>query len=103
MPHLFDLTPAAKADLADIARYTNNKWGKIKAMKYARRLDQCFLRIAKGKDSSKAPLPNHDAIRVCRCEHHFVFYLKTTEKPIILAVLHERMDLIERLKERLPS
>ncbi|MEZ5918976.1 MAG: type II toxin-antitoxin system RelE/ParE family toxin [Alphaproteobacteria bacterium] len=103
MPHSYDLTPAAKADLANIARYTADKWGKAQAIKYAELLDQCFLRIADGKDRSKTILPKNDAVHVCRCEHHYVFYIQTKEKPVVIAVLHERMDLMKRLKERLPD
>jgi len=101
--HLFTLTPCAKEDLADIARYTVKEWGKPQALKYAGLLDVCFENIAQGKDISRAIFPNNQVVRVCRCKHHYVFYLKKNEMPVILAVLHERMDLMERLKKRLPS
>lgn len=98
---LFILTPGAKQDLTDIAHYTSKKWGTSQALKYATSLDLCFKDIAQGKDISKTVLPDNRAVRVCRCEHHYVFYLKKDEMSVILAVLHERMDLIEQLKERL--
>ncbi len=103
MSRPFKLAHTAKADLSDIARYTAGKWGKRQALKYASLLDQCFQRIAEGKDISKTILPHNDVVRVCRCEHHYIFYLNQENGPIILAILHERMDLIERLKKRLPS
>lgn len=103
MPLLFKLTPAARTDLADIARYTADKWGKRQALKYADLLDQCFQQIAEEKDISKTILPHNEFVRVCRCEHHCVFYFRQEKDPVILAVLHEKMDLIERLKERLPK
>ncbi|MDD3181903.1 MAG: type II toxin-antitoxin system RelE/ParE family toxin [Alphaproteobacteria bacterium] len=103
MPRSFKLAPAAKTDLADIARYTADKWGKKQALKYASLLDQWFQKIAEGKDISKAILPHNESVRVCRCEHHYVFYLRQEKGQVILAVLHEKMDLIERLKERLPQ
>ncbi len=97
----FELTPAAKDDIADIARYTVQKWGKPQAMKYADLLDACFHKIARGEDISKTVLLHQKHIRVCKCEHHYIFYLRKDERAIILAVLHERMDLMERLKARL--
>lgn len=103
MPRSFKLTNAVKADLSDIARYTADKWGKRQALKYADLLDQCFQQIAEEKDISKTILPHNAFVRVCRCEHHYVFYLRQEKGPVILAVLHEKMDLIERLKERLPK
>jgi hypothetical protein len=41
--------------------------------------------------------------RFVPCEHHYVFFTKPPGAPVlILAVLHERMDLVARLKQRLP-
>jgi toxin ParE1/3/4 len=40
--------------------------------------------------------------QVTRCEHHYVFYLPPEgQKPRIIAVLHENMDLLARLEDRL--
>ena len=39
----FKLTPAANADLKDIARYTERKWGKEKRNQYLIALDSRFL------------------------------------------------------------
>jgi len=40
----------------------------------------------------------------CSCEHHYVFYLRPDgQKPHILAVLHEHMDLLARLDDRLST
>lgn len=39
---------------------------------------------------------------VVPCGRHFVFYLKK-EPAEIIAVLHERMDFLARLKNRLPK
>src|SRR5436853_497261 len=39
---------------------------------------------------------------VSRCKHHYVFQLVRNKKcPLMLAVLHENMDLIGRIHERL--
>jgi hypothetical protein len=39
---------------------------------------------------------------VSHCEHHFIFYLHPEgQKPRILAVFHENMDVLVRLAERL--
>ena len=41
-------------------------------------------------------------LRVRRAGHHYVFCLPDDDQPaLILAILHERMDLIARLQERL--
>lgn len=41
-------------------------------------------------------------LRMARCEHHYVFCLPREGAPaLIAAILHERMDLITRLGNRL--
>jgi plasmid stabilization system protein ParE len=98
----YELTREADADLADIARYTILEWGMEQANWYMDKLDQCFQKIGTkivfGRTFSKR-MPD---VFVTRCEHHFVFYLHpSAEKPVILAVLHERMDMVNRLQDRL--
>ena len=40
----------------------------------------------------------------CSCEHHYVFYLRPDgQKPRILTVLHEPMDLLARRGDRLST
>ena len=39
-------------------------------------------------------------IYVHRCEQHYIFFLPN-EGPIVLAILHARMDFMRRLQERL--
>lgn len=41
-------------------------------------------------------------LRMMRCEHHYVFCLPRWSAPaLVVAILHERMDLMVRLTERL--
>lgn len=40
--------------------------------------------------------------RVSRCQHHYVFFVRDEiSNVLILAVLHENMDLIARIRDRL--
>ena len=99
---LYALTPAAEADLRDIARYTLRQWGERQARRYARLLEAGFRRIAEGRAVSKTFSERYPQVWVTRCEHHYVFYLHPEgQKPRILAVLHEHMDLLARLEDRL--
>jgi toxin ParE1/3/4 len=100
----YELTPAAEADLRDIVRYTLRQWGERQARRYARLLEAGFRTIAEGRAVSRAFSERYPQVRVTRCEHHYVFYLHPEgQKPRILAVLHENMDLLARLGERLSS
>ena len=47
-------------------------------------------------------LPHRPELRVARCQYHYAFYLlRAKQSPLILAVFHERMDLMQRLRDRL--
>lgn len=96
------LTPSAEDDLKDIARYTLKQWGKKQSLQYASLLETRFLEIADRTSLSHSFSERYPQIQVIRCEHHYIFYIHPEGKrPCIIAVLHERMDRIGRLKNRL--
>ena len=70
--------------------------------RYTGRLETCFRRIAEGRARSRSFSARYPQVRVTRCEHHYVFYVQPEgQKPLIFAVLHERMDMLTRIGERL--
>ena len=93
---------AAAADLRAIARYTIDQWGEPQARRYLRQLEAASAAVATGRGVSKdlsAALPG---LRSVQSGSHFIFCLPRDGQPaLILAVLHERMDLMSRLKDRL--
>lgn len=98
----YDLTPAAEADLRDIVRYTLRQWGARQAQRYVRLLEAGLRMIAEGRAVSRTFSERYPQVRVTRCEHHYIFYLHPEgQKPRILAVLPEHMDLLARLGDRL--
>jgi toxin ParE1/3/4 len=99
----YDLTLAAQADIEEIARYSLDQWGESKARDYAARLDACFDRIAAGHAVCRTVSRTFPQVQATRCERHIVFFLPVAGgKPRIIAVLHERMEMLIRLKDRLP-
>ena len=99
----YRLTQLAEEDMKDIARYTLKKWGKDQSMCYAGKLERCFRGIAAETVHSRSFSERYPQVKVCHCEHHYVFYicLPGDNQPVIIAVLHERMDMLVRLKSRL--
>lgn len=98
----YELTKDAEADLEAIARYTIEEWGETQAESYLRKISQCFKKIAREKIVSRTFSEKFPDARVVRCEHHYIFYIfPEGEKPIVFAVLHERRDMLARLKDRL--
>lgn len=98
----YELTPSAAEDLKAIARYTLEQWGEKQCLRYAEMLEERFRSIAAGAVISKTFSKRFPKVLVNRCEHHYIFYLHPKgARPHILAVLHERMEMVARLKTRL--
>ena len=96
----YDLTLAAEEDLRGIWSYTFDTWGSDQADRYLDQIEACCEAIGNGRTSGKGNAALPDGVRVHRCEHHYIFWV-TGDRPIVIAVLHERMDLVNRLKDRL--
>jgi plasmid stabilization system protein ParE len=43
----------------------------------------------------------YPSLRMIHCEHHFIFCLPRENAPVlVVAILHERMDLMTRVADR---
>ena len=96
----YRFAPAADEDLTDIWLYSYATWGEDQADRYIEALHACCERIAAG-DAATRPVFNLDCIHTHHCRHHVLFFTTEGDEIVILAILHERMDLIERLRDRL--
>jgi len=96
------LTAAAEADLRDIIRYTRQQWNDAQVRRYIAKLEKGIKRLAEGEGAFKNLNDVDPALRVALCEHHYVFCLeRDSAQPLIVAIFHERMDLLARLGHRL--
>jgi plasmid stabilization system protein ParE len=99
----WQLTQAADADLRAIIRYTRDEWGAEQARSYARALEQAIQALADHPQRHRTLPQVHPDVRIARYRQHLIFALPRADRPtLILAILHERMDLITRLAHRLP-
>lgn len=98
----YQLTLAAEDDLRGIWRYTYDKWGPEQADMYLDQIGDCLDAIGLGRVHSRSSDKLPDGVYVYRCQKHFIFWIDI-DNLIIIAVLHERMDVVERLKDRLLS
>ena len=98
----FELTLPAEQDLKEIARYTLTKWGRKQSLHYAGLLENRFREIAARAAHSRSFSERYPQVRVSRCEHHYIFHIYPKEKPpCIIAVLHEKMAVLNWLKNRI--
>lgn len=96
----YKLTNKAVEDLNDIWEYTIEKWSEEQADKYYNLLLKRFQEIA---DNSKLG-KNYQGIKKelfgLKTNRHIIFYRKSIDKPLeITRILHERMDLKNRINE----
>lgn len=96
----YRFTRSAREDLIDIWLYTQETWDEVQADVYQDALHLCCERIAAGRVQARH-VPGLDGVRAYRCQHHYLFFVEQNSAVIILAVLHERMNLVERLRDRL--
>ncbi|MCL4706004.1 type II toxin-antitoxin system RelE/ParE family toxin [bacterium] len=92
------ITPKTRADLRDISRYTDQKWGRQQRFKYLKQLGDCFAFLAETPQMGKkrdeivgAPFSYHEG-------RHVIFYRATAEGIEILRVLHDAMDFPRHFK-----
>lgn len=102
MKRAYELLEAAEQDLRGITRYTRNKWGAQQAARYIKELEQGMAAVAAGKHPFRDIGDLRPGLRVRRCGHHHIFCrIQDGYRPQIIAILHERMDLLARLAARL--
>jgi plasmid stabilization system protein ParE len=88
--------------LRGVIRHTRKEWGDAQVRRYVAKLEQGMARLAAGQGAFKELDEVHPALLVAHCEHHYVFCLPREQDPaLIVAILHERMDLLVRVAERL--
>lgn len=97
-----ELSNDAVDDLKAIARYTDRTWGREQAELYRNQLEKQLRAITAGVAHTRSFLPNRTDLRVARCQRHYIFFLQEESAlPLIVAVFHDRMDLLTRIKNRL--
>jgi len=100
----YDLTISAESDLKEIIRTTIKNWGEKQASVYANKLALCFNKIAENALVSRTFSKRFPQVKSVKCEHHYVFYIHSKkERPVVIAILYERMDMITRITTRLSA
>ncbi len=88
--------------MRDIIRYTRKQWGDEQVRRYVARLEQGIADLAAGRGRFKDMSALFPVLRMARCEHHYIFCLPREAAPaLIVAIFHERMEVMARLAERL--
>ena len=96
------LSSEAEQDLRELIRFTKQKWGNDQVIKYREVLKNTFELIVKGIRPDKLFINSIDELFFCKAGAHYVFYLRTMDqKPLIIAILHPRREILKHLRKRL--
>lgn len=99
---IYEQSHAALDDWKDIVEYTLDNFDIEQTEKYTSGLLRCIEKMAKGQGQFKEIEVHNRKLRVKHCQKHYIFGLVRANHPLmIVAFLHEQMDLIKRLKNRL--
>lgn len=98
----YHLTTAAEQDVRGLLRYSREQFGITQARRYGEGLEAHFIGLGDGTTVARLFSDRLPDVMVSRYQSHFVFHMIDAEDLIlILAVLHQRMDLMTRLQDRL--
>ncbi len=94
-------TPSALSDLDDIWRYTEYNWGRNQAISYISQIENTCHDVTSGNKVLRR-LPEIEALSgFCKCGSHYIFFIQNSKETVVLTVLHEKMDLIQQINDRL--
>ena len=97
----YEISLLAEEDWRDIVNYTFDNHGEAQTRKYMDQLEKCISDLSIGEGFYKAMDGLIPDICLKHCEHHYIFGLMRDNKPmLVIAILHERMDLMVQLKRR---
>ena len=96
----YRFTEKAAEDLIGVWVYTDDTWGEKQADRYQEEIHSCCEQAANGAAGVR-PVPRMSGISSFHCGHHYLFFVREGATTIIIAVFHERMDLMVRLRNRL--
>ena len=98
----YQLSPRAKSDIEDILEYTFDSFGKRQMLKYKGQLEHCLKQLSSNLTSYRNLDIDGISIQSLHCQKHYIFAMDRQDRPLlIIAVLHEKMDLVKRLTNRL--
>jgi len=88
-------------DFLSIRKYGIETWGRAQADRYEKLLETCCHAIHSGSITTQDSVVMDRPYAMARCRHHRIFFIREEANTIVLAVLHERMDLVRHMEDRL--
>ena len=88
----YELSGAAIEDLADIAAYTIDRFGILRARRYRDALKRHFTQLAQHPNIGRDYAHIRSGLRRYESQSHSIYYMQTASGVLIVRVLHARRD-----------
>lgn len=99
---LYERSHAAIRDWQSIVEYTLEEHGIAQTEKYTSGLIRCMEAMTQEKGHFKDIEVSGRVVRIKHCQKYYIFALIRKNTPMmVIAIFHERIDLMSRLKDRL--
>ncbi|MEQ1676179.1 MAG: type II toxin-antitoxin system RelE/ParE family toxin [Chitinophagaceae bacterium] len=93
----YTITKKAVSDLEEIWLYTVEKWSVEQADRYYNLIIDEIEYICSNADAGKSMEHVRKGYRASKVKSHLVFYKISTDLVEVIRILHERMDIENRL------
>ena len=91
------VSDAAKRDLQDIARYTEQTWGSAQRLRYVDAIKKRFALLRERPTAGSSREEIRPGYRSIPSDRHVIFYRVTEDTVEVLRVLHGNMDVHRHL------
>ncbi|WP_462254475.1 type II toxin-antitoxin system RelE/ParE family toxin [Ferruginibacter sp.] len=98
-PLPFVISKKAVADLEEIWLYTVEKWSLDQADRYYNLIFDEINYICRNSNSGKSMEHIRKGYRASKVKSHFIFYRIVNDTIEVIRILHERMDIGNRLND----
>ncbi|HEY0924656.1 type II toxin-antitoxin system RelE/ParE family toxin [Rheinheimera pacifica] len=95
----YRITPRARDDLINIARYTETTWGKKQRNIYLKDIEKRFEWLAENSLLGKHRIDIHQGYYSFPQGQHVIFYLSGNNVVDIIGVLHKEMDVLSYFQD----
>lgn len=98
-PLPYALTNEAHSDLEEIWTYTAENWSKEQADRYFNLIIDEINYICKNTAAGRPMNHVKEGYRASKVKSHLIFYRVLSDRVEIIRILHERMDIENRLND----
>ncbi len=98
-PLPFAISKKAVADLEEIWLYTVEKWSADQADRYYNLIFDEINYISRNRNSGKSMEHVRKGYRASKVKSHFIFYRIVNDTIEVIRILHERMDIGNRIND----